>query len=61
MLQFFSWHSYEHGLPAFAILFSLVPILLPPNPTLSFFSRESAGILSFHIIICINITINFTL
>jgi hypothetical protein len=34
MFQFFSQHSHEHGLPAFAILFFFVPILLPPNPTL---------------------------
>jgi hypothetical protein len=27
-------------------LFSFVPILLPPNPTLSFFTGESAGISS---------------
>jgi hypothetical protein len=46
MFQFFSQHSHEHGLPAFAILFSFVPILLPPNPTLSFFTGESAGISS---------------
>jgi hypothetical protein len=44
MFQFFSWHSHEHGLPAFAILFSFVHILRPPNPTLSFFTGESAGI-----------------
>jgi hypothetical protein len=29
-------------------LFSFVPILLPPNPTISFFTGESVGILSFH-------------
>jgi hypothetical protein len=34
MFQFFSYHSYENGLPAFEILFSFVPILLLPNPTL---------------------------
>jgi hypothetical protein len=38
MFQFFSYHSHEYGLPAFEILFSFVPILLPPNPTLSFFT-----------------------
>jgi hypothetical protein len=38
MFTFFSYHSHEHGLPAFEILFSFVPILLPPNPTLSFFT-----------------------
>jgi hypothetical protein len=46
MFQFLSWHSHEHGLPAFAILFSFVPSRLPPNLTLSFFSGESAGISS---------------
>jgi hypothetical protein len=46
MFQFFSYHSHEHCLPAFAVLFSFVPILLPPNPTLSFFTGESAGISS---------------
>jgi hypothetical protein len=46
MSAFFSFplHYHEHGLPAFAILFSFVPILLPLNPTLSFFTGESAGI-----------------
>jgi hypothetical protein len=33
---FFSQHTHEHGLPTSEILFSFVPILLPPNPTLSF-------------------------
>jgi hypothetical protein len=46
MFQFLSQHSHEHGLPAFAILFSFVSSLLPPNPTLSFFTGESAGISS---------------
>jgi hypothetical protein len=46
MFQFFSQHSHEHGLPAFANSSSFVPILLPPNPILSFFSGESAGISS---------------
>jgi hypothetical protein len=46
MFYYFSYHSHEHGLPALAILFSFVPILLPPNPTLSFFTEESAGISS---------------
>jgi hypothetical protein len=32
-------------------LFSFVPILLPPNPTLSFFTGESAGILSFYLLL----------
>jgi hypothetical protein len=32
-------------------LFSFVPILLAPNPTLSFFTEESAGILSFHLLL----------
>jgi hypothetical protein len=43
---FFSQHSHEHGLPAFATLFSSVPNLLPHNATLSFFTGESAGISS---------------
>jgi hypothetical protein len=30
--------------PLLQFLFSFVPILLPPNPTLSFFTGESAGI-----------------
>jgi hypothetical protein len=44
IFQFFSQQSREYGLPAFAILFSFVPILLPPNPTLAFFTGEGAGI-----------------
>jgi hypothetical protein len=51
MFKFSSFHSHEHGLPAFLILFSFVPILLPPNPTLSFFTGESASILSFHLLL----------
>jgi hypothetical protein len=45
MFQFFSKHYHEHGLPAFAISFSFVPILQPTNP-ISFFTGESAGISS---------------
>jgi hypothetical protein len=32
-------------------LFSFVSILLPPNPTLSFFIGESSGIVSFHLLL----------
>jgi hypothetical protein len=38
MFQYFSYHANEHGLSAFEILFSFVPILLPPNQILSFFT-----------------------
>jgi hypothetical protein len=36
MFKFFSYHSHEHGLPAFEILFSFVPILLPLTPPFPF-------------------------
>jgi hypothetical protein len=36
MFQYFSYHSHEHGLPAFAISFSFVPTLLPLTPHFPF-------------------------
>jgi hypothetical protein len=41
MFQFFSYHSHEHGLPAFANLFPFVPFYCPLTPYFTF-SLEKA-------------------